>query len=363
MPGLQSATVSRLDANSVSATSATYTGKIDTTWCIGSVPQGGYSLSIILNAVLAFMRTPEFRATNIKGVDHFDPLLLSAMYVQAVTWEDFSVQITILKRGKSITNLQADLVQKGSMRITTQVLMTNFAVQAESASRTQLPEGAPDGKERDNPIKNGYTLTPTSQWAPHLPLSTPDKCLKPRYFGNTAKSGKTFNFGTLIMHSDDPVLAAKTASGNRLEAGSWYHLVPEETPAIDQAEWEKGRVAMGNNLIPFFADMFTSPPMIVPGQHLPHWYPTLHLTIEFKRPLPVSQAITRTGTYSNGRFMLNGQHESYTELWSHPDDSPLFTPTQTASAATKTSYVLAIARQTALVLPFAVNQNKTKSKL
>ncbi len=40
---------------------------------IGSVPQGGYSLSIILNAVLAFMRTPELASTNIKGLAHYDP--------------------------------------------------------------------------------------------------------------------------------------------------------------------------------------------------------------------------------------------------------------------------------------------------
>ncbi len=60
MPDLQTAILSRLDESSITPTSATYIGNIDTTWCIGSVPQGGYSLSIILNSVLAFMRTPSW---------------------------------------------------------------------------------------------------------------------------------------------------------------------------------------------------------------------------------------------------------------------------------------------------------------
>ncbi|PWZ03422.1 hypothetical protein BCV70DRAFT_197634 [Testicularia cyperi] len=360
MPGLQTASLSRLDESSVTSTFASYVGSIDTTWCIGSVPQGGYSLSIILNAVLAFMHTPEFRSTNIKGVDHFDPLLLSAMYVQAVSWDEFSVEVKIIKRGKSITNLQADLIQKGQLRITTQVLMTNFVTQKESADKTSTLKG-PRDPERNNPIRNGYTLTPRSQWAPQLPISPPNECKKPRYFGKTAESGKTFNFGQLIMHADDPKLEAKTRNGKRLEAGSWYTLVPEPKPDVRPELAATGRVSRGDNLIPFFADMFTSPPMIVPGKHLAHWYPTLHLTIEFKRPLPPQAPITRTGTYSNGRFMINGQHESYTELWSHPDDTHLFDPSS-AQKRIKRSYILAIARQTALVLPFAVNQNKTKAK-
>lgn len=305
------------------------------------------------------MRTPELRSTNIKDVSHLDPFLLSATYIQAVTWTPYEVRIRVLKRGKSLTNLQAELWQDGVMRITTQVMMTNFEVMKEAADRTKEPKG-----DIHDPGKNGYTITTRSQWAPEFPLSPPEECNKPHFFGNKAESGKTFNFGQMITMSTDPKCKRLTEQGNTLSSGAYYSLVTPTTPLkLTKEEVETGRISEGKNLIPFLADMFLSPPMMIPGKHASHWYPTLHLTIEFKRPLPTTNVISRTATYSKGRFMLNGQHESDTELWSHPDDQHLFEPdVAKLNSNERRSYILAIARQTALVLPFAVNQNKTKSK-
>ncbi|SPO22264.1 uncharacterized protein UTRI_00942 [Ustilago trichophora] len=364
MPGLQTAILSRLSEETITPTSATYVGSIDTTWCIGSVPQGGYSLSIILNSVLAFMRTPELASTNVKSISHLDPFLLSATYIQAVTWTDYEVRIKVLKRGKSLSNLQAELWQDGVLRITTQVLMTNFVVQKESADRTKV--GELKGKDVHNPILNGYSITEESQWAPCFPLSPPEKCDPPRFFGNTAESGKTFGFGELITIANDPKHDRLTSTTSTLSAGAYYSLIPQPCPVLDAALVQSGRLSEGKNFIPFLADMFTSPPRMVPGKHKSHWYPTLHLTIEFKRPLPSNAIIQRTATYSKGRFMINGQHESDSELWSHPDDQHLFEQDflddKKGKNGERRSYILAIARQTALVLPFAVNQGKTKSK-
>lgn len=366
MPGLQTAVLSRLDEASLSPTSAVYTGSIDRTWCIGSVPQGGYSLSIILNAVLAFMHTPELASTNVKSISHLDPLLLSATYIQAVTWTDFEVRIHVLKRGKSLSNVQAELWQDGFMRITTQLLMTDFKTQEESADRLKL-KGI-TGKDLHDPAKNGYSITEQSQWAPKFPLARPQDCRKPRTYGNKAASGKTFNFGEMITVAEDPAITAATASTSTLAAGAYYSLVPQPPPRLDPTLISTGRLSAGTNLIPFLADMFASPPDMIPGQHKPHWYPTLHLTIEFKRPLPAHSLILRTATYSTGRFMINGQHESNAELWSHPDDQHLFEHesnarnTKGGKAGEQRSYIIAIARQTALVLPFAINQAKTTAK-
>ena len=365
MPGLQTAILSRLDESSITSTAATYTGSIDTTWCIGSVPQGGYSLSIILDSVLAFMRTPELSATEVKSTPHHDPLLLSATYIQAVTWTDYQVRIRVLKRGKSLSNLQAELWQDDALRITTQVLMTNFDVQKASADRTKV--GELKGQDVHDPVKNGYSLTDESQWAPQFPLSPPEQCEEPKFFGKTESSGKTFAFGEMLTIANDPKHDRRTATTNELSSGAYYSLVPEPAPVLDAALVANGRLTSGRNLIPFLGDMFTSPPMMIPGRHKSHWYPTLHLTIEFKRRLPTQAPITRTATYSRGRFMINGQHESDSELWSHPDDQHLFEPFNAANQRGKNgerrSYILAIARQTALVLPFAINQAKTKAKL
>lgn len=367
MPGLQEATQSHLLESSITPSSATYNGKIDTTWCIGSVPQGGYSLSLILNAVLAFMRTPEVKSTDVKGVAHHDPLLLSATYIQAVTWTDFEVRIRVLKRGKSLSNLQANLYQDGLLRITTQVLMTNFDVQKEAADKTRI------GNDDNDPTKNGYTLSEGTQWAPKFPLSAPTECNKPIFFSDSieVKGGKRFGFGTLLTLSDDPKHLQSTATGNTLSSGVYYSLTPHPPLSLPQDQVESGRLAEGKNLIPFLADMFLSPPMMIPSPHKTHWYPTLHLTIEFKRKLPEGKVMERCATYSKGRFMINGQHESDGELWSHPDDASFFKRAVDGGSEVKDgegkqvgrSWVLAIARQTALVLPFAVNVNKTKAKL
>ena len=355
MPSLQQATISNLDETTITPRSATYTGTIDATWCIGSVPQGGYSLSIILNAVLAFMRTPEARSTNVKSISHLDPLVLSATYIQAVSCIPFCVRIQVLKRGKSLSNLQADLYQEDVLRITTQVLMTDFQVQRSSADRTKAPHMT--AKDLHNPIKNGYSITEKSQWAPGFPLSPPEQCDSPRKFGRTEASGKTVNFGDMVTISVDPKHVRSSQQTNRLSAGAYYALIPQPRPTLDPAQVETGRTADGATLLPFLADMFLSPPMMIPGRHKSHWYPTLHLTIEFKRALP--RFVERTATLSTGRWMINGQHESDTELWSHPDDQAMFeADPKCANKRERRSYILAIARQTALVLPFAVNQAK-----
>ena len=161
--------------------------------------------------------------------------------------------------------------------------------------------------------------------------------------------------------STDPKHVHSSLSSSSLSAGAYYSLVPQPFPTLSQDLVQSGRISDGSNLIPFLADMFLSPPMMLPGKHKSHWYPTLHLTIEFKRPIP--RGLGRTATHSKGRWMINGQHESDTELWSHPDDQELFEEGGKGGKGERRSYVLAIARQTALVLPFAVNQNKTKSKL
>lgn len=369
MPSLQEAVQSRLDESTITGTCATYTGTIDTTWCIGSVPQGGYSLSLILNAVLAFMRTPEVASTDVRSVCHHDPLLLSATYIQAVAWIPFEVRIRVLKRGKSLSNIQADLYQDDQLRITTQVLMTNFVLQKESADKSRV------GTDADDATQNGYTLTSRSQWAPSFPLCPPSVCKPAIYFDESieAKGGKKFGFGKLLTTSSDPKHVECTLKGNTLTSGVYYTLTRHPPLSLPQDKVKNGRLAEGINLIPFLVDMLLSPPMMISGKHEPHWYPTLHLTIEFKRQMPSKKIVDRSATYSKGRFMINGQHETDGELWSHPDDANLFEGQQApahvvqaqgkASRVVGKSYILAIARQTALVLPFAVNVNKTKAKL
>lgn len=83
--------------------------KADTSKLFTKQPPGGYTLSIMTNAVQAFMRLP----TNAKP-EHFDPIHISATYYRQVAQEELRVDIKADKRGRGFSNITAELKQKVS---------------------------------------------------------------------------------------------------------------------------------------------------------------------------------------------------------------------------------------------------------
>jgi hypothetical protein len=85
---------------------ATYEGRLDSEWLIGSVANGGYSLAIV--NVCAH----DFLANQLKST-HKDPFHVASTYLNATdAKEKWQVEVEVTKRGKGFTNLNANLVQK-----------------------------------------------------------------------------------------------------------------------------------------------------------------------------------------------------------------------------------------------------------
>ena len=111
MPAFSASAASTCE--SASDTEAVYSGRLDHEWAIGDIPQGGYSLSVLLTAIMDYMRRPEHAVKD--SLRHPDPMHLSAAYLVA-TQADHPCQIhmTVMKRGKTLTTLEARLTQEAS---------------------------------------------------------------------------------------------------------------------------------------------------------------------------------------------------------------------------------------------------------
>ncbi len=110
------------------------------------------------------------------------------------------------------------------MRITCQLLMTDFAVQKESADRTKEPHLT--GKDVDDASRTGIASPPTPNGHLSFPCHHRRSAKSHAFFGNTAESGKTFGFGELITIANDPKHDRLTRTTNSLSAGAYYTLLP-----------------------------------------------------------------------------------------------------------------------------------------
>ncbi len=92
---------------------ATYGGTLDEEWAIGTVVHGGVSLSLVMNAVCQFMRLPEQESNGIK---HHDPQhIAGSMLAAAAIGTPFEIDITLIKKGRGFSTLEAKLTQPVSL--------------------------------------------------------------------------------------------------------------------------------------------------------------------------------------------------------------------------------------------------------
>jgi len=106
--------------------------------------------------------------------------------------------------------------------------------------------------------------------------------------------------------------------------------------------------------------------LVLPVRNLPirdtharpaSWHPTVVLSIEFKANVPSGPAFSQrtVGLYSCSRFMREGRHDVYVELWTSPTslgegvEEPDWRESQVC---------LATAHQMALTVPRSVNERK-----
>lgn len=258
-----------------------YHGTVDSDWTVFKVPNGGYILGLILESAIQRQSSSY----------HPDPIHVTAHFLRSAAIAAFEVHVRIIKAGKGFTNISADFVQEGTLRITTHIV---FGVLA-SVSDPSL------------------TIEPPSPWAKRTPLFThPSMCPE------TPPRG-WWNYKTHLKLADDPEYRKKYLGipQGGMEWGTYLTLrEPEEvitTPTLA-----------------LMADTFRAVDQVRTEGELrdirkSSWAPTMVMTLEFKFPIPKPSehhASRTVAVYSAGKFMNDpfARHDTYIEIWTAPDN-------------------------------------------
>ncbi|KAF8316384.1 hypothetical protein DL93DRAFT_2078128 [Clavulina sp. PMI_390] len=292
-----------------------------------SVPNGGYVLGVVVDAVIQHQST-----TNQP-----DPIHLSAHYLQPSVPGPCEVQIRIQRIRRRYSNITADLYQKGNMNVTTHIIVGT------------LPDVNSLKIERATP-----TILPPHPLATRIPFYTHTALSK--YTGKPSK----LTFKNAFEQSKDPVVFEmqnkKSLGGTNggLESSAWLELTEEPDKTT----------RLGLPAITFLADLGKNPPSILPRDEQPgeSWFPTMSFQIEFKvklSTLPDYIAPQTFGLWSYGRFLVEGRHELHTEVWTAP--SAIGKPGAVAADDPNwrdKMFCVARSAQMALTIPIEVNRRK-----
>ncbi|PPQ92848.1 hypothetical protein CVT25_004336 [Psilocybe cyanescens] len=311
---------------------ALYTGMVDPEWTIGSVANGGYVLALILEACIQFQSTKS----------HVDPLHVTAHFLRTTLTSSFTVCVRTVKTSPGFTNLSAELIQDGVVKITTHLIFGIIG--------------------RHPKDKVNLTLNPPSTYARRVPLyAHPSKAI-------TKPMDRRWTFRPHVTWTDEPNIHTKnqpngenrtsssTVGGGGLEWGAWL-------------EFKDTNEIITNPSLCFLVDMCLNSPSLLPKSERPglttSWFPTMVLSVEFKNKIPppsVKYAARTVGIYSLGRFITppQGRHDAYVEVWTAPSG---IREGEEVDGWRDDQFCLAIATQMALTLPMEVNEKKGNSKL
>ncbi|KAH7885441.1 thioesterase-like superfamily-domain-containing protein [Phlebopus sp. FC_14] len=289
--------------------SCVYACELDRTWTIGAVPQGGYSLGVLVEACTKHMSESP----------HMDPIHVSAHFLHATNVGRGQVHVKIVKTGSIFTNLVANLVQQGQTKTVAHLIFGNLSPQ-------------PPGEGRK-------IFSPTSPYARRLPLTIHPGSIAPSF------SRPDWTSEHVQFSLDDELLARNDL----------------ESPTRTSSKSDRVKVFA----LPFFADSFVPMPMLLPesepaNKGAPYsWYPTITMSVEFKARLPSSEKYSdRTvGIYCESRFLHepHARHNARVELWTAPSVTGGGEP---AEGWRERQYCLAIADQMCLMLPMEINTRK-----
>ncbi|KAF8636037.1 hypothetical protein AX15_000194 [Amanita polypyramis BW_CC] len=305
-----------------------YTGNIDSGWSASAVPNGGYVLALLVEACI------QHQSATI----HKDPIHVTAHYLRATSSAPFEIQVRMVKNGKRFTNLAAELMQKGEIRVATHMVFgTN----------------APFPTQRMR-----FTIDPPSPYARQIPLHDHPSKATPVALRDE------YRFSQYVKVTTDPVIEAKNATdsptrttestvgGGGLEWGGWLEFLDKDERITSPS-------------MAFLVDVFENVVRLLPkevrgGLH-GSWFPTMVLSLEFKSPIPPPasdvHAARTVGIYSVGRFVNDPdhRHDSYVEVWTAPSN---IGEGAEAEGWRRKQVCLATATQMSLTVPVEVNERK-----
>ncbi|KAG6917054.1 hypothetical protein DXG01_004026 [Tephrocybe rancida] len=298
-----------------------------------SVPNGGYVLALLVDACIQHQ----------SATSHRDPIHVTAHYLRTSAPSPFEIRVHVLKSGRGFTNLTAELYQRGVLKITTHQI---FGTNSNSPSSSGHPPG--------------LTLAPTSSYARRIPLYTHPS-------NGVVRPGRSvWKFQPYIALAPDPNILEKNAPGhpNRTNAAS----VGGE--GLEWGAWltfQDKRDEVTPTSLAFLVDIFTNLPGLMPPSERPglglSWFPTIALAVEFKAPIPQpspAHAKRTVGLYSSGKFLNDGRHDAYVEVWTAPCD---IGEGREVTGWREKQVCVAIATQMASITPMEINMKRGESEV
>ncbi|TDL22610.1 hypothetical protein BD410DRAFT_898187 [Rickenella mellea] len=343
-----------------------YSAEVQEPWTAAAVPQGGYVLGVIVSAALS----------SQAQTAHPDIIHVSAHFLRPSVLGNAEVVVRRVKVGKTLTNLDADLVQDGLLKITARLI---FGVLPDLSSLRNSSED--------------LTLLPPSNLARRIPFIT-----HPSQAAGLSRSHRDTFHHVPVRFATEPIYVARNAAkaaGTLKSDEASYDGTELEVPGSGTLEWASWcelyddgvethpDARINTAMIPFIADLLRNMPQTLPKelQPSPSWYPTITMSIEFKSRIPTSPAFARhtLGLYSSGRFLAEGRHDAYCEVWTAPSsirDSTNGSERREDKDIEETRHdndtkqkrwrekqiCLAISHQMALTLPIEVNLRRKGAK-
>jgi acyl-CoA thioesterase len=240
-----------------------WSAEISPAWNIGEVPNGGYSLAIVLAAIA-------------REAGQVDPLSVTCHFLRPVESERTATVTTdVVRSGRTVSTVGGRLAQDGKDRL---VVMAAMGVLA-----------TPDGRHDDGTAGDAPSGAGAPAWADLEPpdLPSPDRCV--------ARTGDAQGVALALrsrvevrLHPDQ----AEPGIGGDAEMSGWIRFVD-------------GRPPDARGLV-LFADAF--PPSLFGRLGRVGWVPTIELTVHVRRR-PVSGWVMgrfRCDDLDGGRMIEDG---------------------------------------------------------
>ncbi|PWN35687.1 uncharacterized protein FA14DRAFT_189626 [Meira miltonrushii] len=309
---------------------AIYTGIVDPQWNVFAISNGGYTLGILLNCAQNFV-------VRRIGKQQKDLLSCSTSYFAGVSAKvPFTVEVRLLKKGKSTSIVETDMLQKtaedGGMLLCVRAsaIFTDFA------------------SLRSDSLLKQVSILPNDFSAPVPPLiSDPTDRSSEHPWWEKQK------IPTVV---EDKAAQDQAFQKDGLLAVQSMYFPEEHVDEVDMGSYNITALALYSDTSGDFNRMMPKRLHKLTNNFRGFWFATVRLSIEMAQPLPtlpLQKAVTRGKT----RFLNEGRWCFEIEIWTHPTDADrLNLPKGTDSI------LLAVCKQQALSMSASVNK-KTASKL
>ncbi|KAG8933207.1 hypothetical protein FRC02_012281 [Tulasnella sp. 418] len=254
-----------------------YEANLDPEWTVGSVPYGGYTLALVLNA-----------AVNAQAkTEQPDPISISCHFLRALALSTAEIYVKTVRKGRQYTNLDITVIQKNAKTTSASLIFGDI----------------------DAPTTPGLTL-PISH-RPLCPLTT-----HPSAAVDTP-GHPFFNFRNYFRIAVDPYFlsANDTLFETRADGLQWGAWV----------EFNDKDEILSADVSGIFLDMAKQLTALMPKDHPLRvaefwWLPTLSMSIEYQTKMPLKgQFASRTlGVVSRYRELNEGRWSNSVELWTAP---------------------------------------------